>query len=69
MVESRRPGRPRTGVFPQVAVRMSPALIEAIDKHRTALGSKTPGTNPTRADAIRNLLELGLREAKRARGR
>jgi hypothetical protein len=51
-------GRPKKkgGVYPVTAVRLSPQLAAAIDKWAASHPDK-----PNRSDAIRRLVELGLK--------
>ena len=51
-------GRPKKkgGVYPVTAVRLSPQLGAAVDKWAAAEADK-----PNRSDAIRRLVELGLK--------
>ena len=44
----------------QIMLRMSPQLLLRIDAYMANLQVKNPGVNVSRADAIRNLTELGL---------
>ena len=56
-VEQKSPrGRPRTGVHPARAVRMPPELEAAI----TAWIDRQPDPKPSRSEAIRRLIEMGL---------
>lgn len=56
-VEQKRPrGRPRTGVHPMRGLRMPPELEAAID----AWIERQPDPKPSRAEAIRRLIEKGL---------
>jgi hypothetical protein len=57
-VNKKSRGRPKKkgGVYPVTAVRLSPALAGEVDKWA---GSQADA--PTRSDAIRRLVELGLK--------
>jgi hypothetical protein len=53
--KKRRPGRPRTGITPMTGVRLSAKLEDAI------MGwAGKQEDQPTKAEAIRRLVELGL---------
>lgn len=57
-VEQKRPrGRPRTGVHPARAVRMPPEL----DAKITAWIEQQGEPKPSRSEAIRRLIERGLK--------
>jgi hypothetical protein len=49
-------GRPKTGTGEQIGMRWQRALLQAIDSWRDAQWDK-----PSRAEAIRRLVQLGLR--------
>jgi hypothetical protein len=53
--KKRRPGRPKTGVTPMTGVRLSAKLEDAI---KGWAGKQED--QPTKAEAIRRLVELGL---------
>jgi len=55
-VVRKRPGRPATGQDPVTAIRLSPELRENVD----VWASKQPD-EPKRSEAIRRLVELGLK--------
>ena len=57
-VKPKTRGRPATGKDPLIGARFPEASIAAIDAW-----AKTQGT--TRSDAIRRLVELGLKKGKR----
>ena len=44
----------------QIMVRMSPQLVTRVDAFAGSLLTRNPGLTVSRADAIRNLVELGL---------
>jgi hypothetical protein len=49
-------GPPATGIGEQVVVRLQPAQMEMLDAWRTAQGE----TCPTRAEALRQLMKIGV---------
>jgi hypothetical protein len=51
-------GRPATGVTPPFNIRLSPEIRERID----AWIAKQPDASITRAEAVRQLVEIGLRK-------
>ena len=59
-------GRPRKAdVMDTLAVRLPDDLVERVDKYIDHLRDELPGLNISRADAIRQLLMVGLREEER----
>jgi hypothetical protein len=58
-VVRKRPGRPATGQDPVTAIRLSSELRLAVDKWAEKQAEK-----PSRSEAIRLLIELGLRAKK-----
>jgi hypothetical protein len=58
----KRPGRPATGQDPVTAIRLSPELRENVD----IWAAKQPD-EPKRSEAIRRLVELGLKITTPAR--
>ncbi len=56
VVPEKRRGRPATGRDPVTAIRLSPEMRETVD----AWASRQPDT-PSRSEAIRRLVELGLK--------
>lgn len=48
----------------QVAIRMTPDLLERLDAHVERMREAQPGLEPNRADAIRVLLAQGLEQAE-----
>ena len=58
-VVQKKRGRPATGVDPVSAIRLSPAIREAIDTWASKQKDK-----PSRSEAIRRLVELGLKKGK-----
>jgi len=58
--EKRRPGRPATGKDPVQALRMPPELQARI----SAWIERQPEPKPSRSEAIRRLIELGLGDAR-----
>jgi hypothetical protein len=61
-VVRKRPGRPATGQDPVTAIRLSPELREKVD----VWAEKQPD-QPKRSEAIRRLVELGLKGKMPAR--
>ncbi len=62
LLESPRRGRPKKdAVMDTLAVRLPDDLVEQIDAYVTRLQNDLPGFNIARADAIRQLLAVGLR--------
>lgn len=59
-VMPKKRGRPATGRDPQVIVRLPPSMIEAID-------GRAAESSVTRSEAIRRLLERGLKAKGKAR--
>ena len=59
MLAKKRPGPPPTGKGVQVVVRLQPDPLGAIDKW----AARQPD-HPTRAEAIRRLVEFGLKSAR-----
>jgi hypothetical protein len=55
-VVRKRPGRPATGQDPVTAIRLSKELRETVDKWAASQDDE-----PGRSEAIRRLVELGLR--------
>lgn len=53
-------GRPATGKDPFVGIRLPPSMIEMIDKWAEA-------DSVTRSEAMRRLIEAGLRQLPKAR--
>jgi len=56
MVMPKKRGRPATGRDPSIVVRFPPALTKAVDTWASRVGD-----NVTRSEAIRRLVELGLK--------
>lgn len=50
------PGRPKTGIGPNVGLRLHPELSDSIDRWI----SERPDPKPSRPEAIRTLLQLAL---------
>jgi Arc/MetJ-type ribon-helix-helix transcriptional regulator len=59
VIPKKRRGRPATGKDPITALRLPPDLTEAIE----AWAAKQDN-EPNRSEAIRRLIELGLKKAK-----
>ncbi len=69
MTENRKRGRPRKDeVMDTLAVRLPDDVVEQIDHYVQMLQKEMPGFNVTRADAVRQLLIVGLREEGRRLG-
>ena len=63
LLETPKRGRPRKeSVMDTLAVRLPDDLVKQIDAYVDRLQDQLPGLNVTRADAIRQLLAIGLRE-------
>jgi hypothetical protein len=58
-VVRKRPGRPATGQDPVTAIRLSKELRETVDKW-----ADKQDDQPGRSEAIRRLVELGLKARK-----
>jgi Arc/MetJ-type ribon-helix-helix transcriptional regulator len=58
-VKPKKRGRPATGRDPFVGIRLPPELITALDKWRATVQI------PSRSEAIRTLVELGLKKTNR----
>lgn len=54
-----------SGDFDQVAVRLPVAFFERIEKHAARMRAASPGVDVKRADALRNLIALGLAAAEK----
>lgn len=65
MVRTGRPKKPKDEVKELVAVRLEPNLIATVDGYVAWLKSEYPLFEPTRADAIRQLLHAGIKAEKR----
>jgi Arc/MetJ-type ribon-helix-helix transcriptional regulator len=61
-VKRKKRGRPATGTDPLVGVRFPPSMIEIIDNWGNAAGEDV-----TRSEAIRRLVELGLKAKGKGR--
>ncbi len=69
MTENRKRGRPRKDeVMDTLAVRLPDDVVEQIDHYVQMLQEEMPGFKVTRADAVRQLLIVGLREESRRLG-
>jgi len=63
LLETPKRGRPKKeSVMDTLAVRLPDDLVKQIDTYVDRLQCQLPGLNVTRADAIRQLLAIGLRE-------
>jgi Arc/MetJ-type ribon-helix-helix transcriptional regulator len=60
-VVRKRPGRPATGQDPVTAIRLSKELRETVDDW-----AAKQGDHPGRSEAIRRLVELGLKAKPKA---
>ena len=58
-VVRKRPGRPATGQDPVTAIRLSKAMRQTVDKW-----AEKQDDAPSRSEAIRRLVELGLKAKK-----
>jgi hypothetical protein len=62
ILETRKRGRPKKDVtMDTLAVRLPDDLVSQIDTYVDRLQEQLPGLNITRADAIRQLLAVGLK--------
>lgn len=62
LLETPKRGRPKKeAVMDTLAVRLPDELVQQIDEYVVRLQDQLPGLNVTRADAIRQLLAIGLR--------
>ena len=62
LLETRKRGRPKKdSTMDTLAVRLPDDLVSQIDTYVDRLQEQLPGLNITRADAIRQLLAIGLR--------
>ncbi len=65
LLDSPKKGRPRKDdAMGALALRLPQALVRDIDAYAAALQEQLPGLNITRADAIRQLIAVGLRSEK-----
>ena len=65
VLDSSRRGRPKKdSVRGSVAVRLSEELLEEVDEYLSVLSEQLPGLSISRADAIRQLIAVGLRTEK-----
>jgi metal-responsive CopG/Arc/MetJ family transcriptional regulator len=65
ILDSPRRGRPKKdSVMGSVAVRLSEELLEEVDEYLSVLSEQLPGLSISRADAIRQLIAVGLRSEK-----
>ncbi len=62
LLDSPKRGRPRKDdAMGALALRLPQALVADIDAYATALQEQLPGLNITRADAVRQLIAVGLK--------
>jgi hypothetical protein len=67
VLDSPKRGRPKKdSVMGSVAVRLSEELLEEVDEYLSVLSEQLPGLSISRADAIRQLIAVGLK-AEQAR--
>ena len=65
VLDSPRRGRPKKdSVMGSVAVRLSEELLVEVDEYLKSLSEQLPGLSISRADAIRQLIAVGLRTEK-----
>ena len=63
LIPKKKRGRPRKPeTMDTLAVRIPDDLVERIDNYCDRLHADLPGLNISRADAIRQLITVGLRE-------
>ena len=66
LLEARKRGRPRKdAVMDTLGVRLPDDLVAELDKYGERLQVDLPGLNITRADAVRQLLAVGLKTEKK----
>ena len=62
LLDSPKRGRPRKDdAMGALALRLPQTLVADIDAYATALQEQLPGLNITRADAVRQLIAVGLK--------
>ena len=65
LLETPRRGRPKKdSVMDTLAVRLPDDLVDQVDQYMEQLRADLPGLNISRADAIRQLLAVGLKAEK-----
>ena len=65
VLDSPRRGRPKKdSVMGSVAVRLSEELLVEVDEYLQSLSEQLPGLSISRADAIRQLIAVGLKAEK-----
>ena len=65
LLETRKRGRPKKDtVMDTLAIRLPDDLVAQLDKYVEWLQEDLPGLNITRADAVRQLLAVGLKTEK-----
>ena len=65
LLDSPKRGRPKKDdAMGALALRLPQTLVGDIDAYAAALQEQLPGLNITRADAIRQLIAVGLRSEK-----
>ncbi len=65
LLETRKRGRPKKEtVMDTLAIRLPDDLVEQLNKYVERLQEDLPGLNITRADAVRQLLAVGLKAEK-----
>jgi len=65
LLETRKRGRPKKEtVMDTLAIRLPDDLVAQLDKYVEWLQEDLPGLNITRADAVRQLLAVGLKTEK-----
>ncbi len=66
LLEARKRGRPRKDdVMDTLGVRLPDNLVAELDKYVERLQVDLPGLNITRADAVRQLLAVGIKTEKK----
>ena len=62
LLDSPKRGRPKKDdAMGALALRLPQALVADIDAYASALQEQLPGLNITRADAVRQLIAMGLK--------
>jgi len=64
VIQKRKPGRPATGNDPMMAFRLSKEKVAEVE----AWAARQPD-KPSRSEALRRLIDLGMRETPRGLGR
>lgn len=69
VLDGPRRGRPKKdSIMEALPLRISEELSKQIDEYRQRLQNQLPGLNISKADAVRQLITVGLKEKDRALG-